>query len=69
MRPLRSASACAELMQAAQASVPRLPRGVANETWVSLDAAMYSTCGPRASLAMPSRLRVSLAVLVGSPQA
>ena len=69
MRPLRSASAPAALMHAAQASVPRLPRGVANETCVSFDAAMYSTCGPRVSLAMVARLRVSLAVLVGSPQA
>ena len=69
MRPLRSASAPAAPMQAAQASVARLPFCVANETCVSLLAAMYKTCGPRASLAMAPRLRAILVVLVGSPQA
>ena len=69
MLPLPLVSALAAFRQAAQASVATLPLRVASETCVSVEAARYSTCGPRASLAMPSRLRDSLLMLVGLPQA
>ena len=68
MLPLPSVSLLALARHCAQASVATLPRLVAMETCVSVEAATYSTCGPRASLAMPVRLRVILLVLVGSPQ-
>jgi len=68
IEPLLLVSLLASARHCAQVSVPQLPLRVANETCVSVLAAMYSTCGPRWSLSSVERLRVMPRVLTASPQ-